>query len=132
MDSEDALALLTVARLDRDPPPPIEPEKMARLGGRARPGSVAAGAPCVRLPEHSAMPLIAWDADRFAPGRCSNTASCTRGSAQRGGGFATNGRPPNPSLGIGSSPLCGAAEFFSPLTFTLRNARQRNLISINY
>jgi hypothetical protein len=30
MESEDALALLTVAQLDRDPPP-IEPEKMARL-----------------------------------------------------------------------------------------------------
>jgi hypothetical protein len=45
MEREDALALLTVAHLDRDPPPPIEPEKIARLfveviGERGTPRSV--------------------------------------------------------------------------------------------
>jgi hypothetical protein len=33
MTREDARALLNMAQDDRDPPPPIEPEKMARLFG---------------------------------------------------------------------------------------------------
>ena len=31
MEREDALALLTVALLDRDPPPPLQPQRMAAL-----------------------------------------------------------------------------------------------------
>jgi hypothetical protein len=31
MEREDALALLDVMRLDRDPPPPIQTERMAAL-----------------------------------------------------------------------------------------------------
>jgi hypothetical protein len=31
MNREDATALLTMVQLDRAPPPPIEPEKMAAL-----------------------------------------------------------------------------------------------------
>jgi hypothetical protein len=31
MEREDAIALLTMMHLDRDPPPPIQPERMAAL-----------------------------------------------------------------------------------------------------